>query len=540
MRKRSGKGFIKAIFFFIFACLIASAALLFFKTPDFDTKAVTGLELEQKGFNIRASWDDMGCDTYYVTVDGENYHFVIPVEKNRCTIRNVALGRTYSVTVNGEFEDAVSEGAQGTILIEKLPQEISVNPDEFNGFAEETMQLKVKAEGEVSFKSSDRKIVTVSKDGVLTGVSDGHTWVKVRADSTGVYKKASTLVAVNVYPAELDKPAVPIATYVSGTRASLSWKPVDFATYYQVLKRNAATGKYELVKEVEEGATSAEFTRNEGLYVVKPFCNFKDRLLTGSVSDPAQVVGTGGTAKTYSKEKIIRTLDHSKLKRIATVKGKDKVLVPQSLSMTKDSYVVSYINRKNTEGRLQSYSRKDGSFLGRAEADGIGHANGATCNPNTGNIYVTKTYVAMKTLEVAVFDADSKKSKGTIELPTLANGIAYDESNDKFYLSRLGKIHICDSSFNIEKTIKKSIRYIVSQDIAAYNGVVLVCTWIEKSESYIDLYRASDGAYLGSISVPIGEIESCVVDDGYLVILMNELHTYDDAIYKTKERIPLP
>ncbi len=540
MRKKSGKGSGKSLLVLLLLCLLAGVFLLFVKAPGFETKSVTGLNLEQEGFNIVATWDDMGCDRYYVTVDGEGYHYMIPVRKNKCTVRHVTLGKTYTVTVNGKFKDAYSKGTRAAILIEKLPQTIKMNTEVFNGFVEETMKLEVKARGDVSFRSGDKAIAKVDREGLITCVSDGHTWIRVRADSTGVYKNASTLVEVNVYPKELDKPAAPIATYVSGTKASISWRPVDFATYYQVFKRNAASGEYELIQELKEGVMTAEFLRGEGFYAVKPFCVFQEKQLTGPLSDPVEVVGTGRTAPSYTEEKIIRKLDKSSLKRIATIKGEKKAKVPQSMSMTEDSYVVTYINRKNTAGNLQSYSRKDGSFLGRSSADGIGHANGTTCDPNRGRIYVTKTYKAAKTKDCAVFDAATKKSQGTVALPTLANGIAYDVSNDKYYLSRLGNIYICDSDLKIEKTIKKIIRFRVAQDIAAYNGVVLVCTWIEESESYIDLYRASDGAYLGSISVPIGEIESCLVDDGHLVILMNELHTYDDAIYRTKDRMPLP
>ena len=514
--------------------------MLFGKLPDFETKSVTELQLEQEGFNIVATWDDMGCDRYYVTVDGENYHYMIPVKKNKCTVRHVALGKTYTVTVNGKFKDAYSKGTRAAIQIEKLPQTIKTNTDVFDGFVEETMKLEVKARGDISFRSGDKEIATVDRDGLITCVSDGHTWVRVRADSTGVYKNASTLIEINVYPKELDKPAVPIVSYISGTKASISWKPVDFATYYHVFKRNAATGKYELIQELEEGVMTAEFIRDEGLYAVKPFCVFEEKLLSGPLSDPVEIVGTGRDAPSYKKVKIIRKLNKSSLTRIATVRGEKKAIVPQSLSMTEDRYVVTYVNRENTVGNLQSYSKKDGSFLGRVTSKKIGHGNGATYDPNKGRIYVTKTYSAAKTKSCAIFDAANIKSLGSFDLPTLANGIAYDVSNDKYYLSRLEDIYICDSDFNIEKTIKKTVRFRFPQDIGAYNGVVLVGTWLGENDSYIDLYRVSDGAYLGSISVPIGEIESCLVDDGYLVILVNIRKTNDDAIFRTKERITIP
>ena len=68
---------------------------------------------------------------------------------------------------------------------------------------------------------------------------------------------------------------------------------------------------------------------------------------------------------------------------------------------------------------------------------------------------------------------------------------------------------------------------------------MFVCTWVSGNTSYIDMYRASDGAYLGGYDVSFGEVESCVVDDGYLVILMNNASGDGDAIYKTTERLPI-
>nr|MCR5035458.1 hypothetical protein [Clostridia bacterium] len=62
------------------------------------------------------------------------------------------------------------------------------------------------------------------------------------------------------------------------------------------------------------------------------------------------------------------------------------------------------------------------------------------------------------------------------------------------------------------------------------------CIWTGGKSSYIDMYRESDGAYIGSYSVPLGEIESCCMDDGHLVILINK---GTDVIYRTKDRIDL-
>ena len=150
---------------------------------------------------------------------------------------------------------------------------------------------------------------------------------------------------------------------------------------------------------------------------------------------------------------------------------------------------------------------------------------------------MVKTHKSYRTKSCSTYDGTTKESAGTFDLPKVTSGIAYDESNDRFYLSKGNEIYVCDSDFNVQKFIHKKARYDHAQDIGAYNGVVLVCTWVSGNTSYIDMSRASDGAYLGSYYDSIGEIESCIVDDGYLVILMNTRGNTKDRLYRTKERI---
>ena len=140
-----------------------------------------------------------------------------------------------------------------------------------------------------------------------------------------------------------------------------------------------------------------------------------------------------------------------------------------------------------------------------------------------------------------MFNAETRKLIDKIDMPVACISIAYDISNDKFYLADRTKLYVCDSSFKIEKTFAKTVRLRSTQDIGAYNGAILVCTWPGELKSYIDIYRISDGAYLGSYDVSLGEIESCDVDDGYLVILVNIIGGIDeDKIYRTKARIDIP
>ncbi|MCF0144840.1 MAG: hypothetical protein HUJ79_07105, partial [Firmicutes bacterium] len=340
------------------------------------------------------------------------------------------------------------------------------------------------------------------------------------------------------YPDELESAAKIKAENVSATRAKLSWSAVPLAQTYVVMKQNAATGKYQEVQTVEEGATETEITRDIGKYAVKAKAVVKGKEITGKRSEHVNVEGTFENAKAYRSSKIIMRLNSSTVDLVREIHGDGNARVPQSLSKKDDCYVVSYVSSGGSSGKFISY-RRDGELAAINNASGMGYANGTTYNPNTNKFYVVKTHKSIRTASCSTYNGDTKEFAGSFSLPKVTSGIAYDESNNKYYLSKGNELYVCDNQFKVEKFIHKFIRYNHAQDIGAYNGVIFVCTWVSGNTSYIDLYRISDGAYLGTIDACIGEVESVIVDDGYLVILMNRLGTSDDYIYKTKERFTL-
>jgi len=73
------------------------------------------------------------------------------------------------------------------------------------------------------------------------------------------------------------------------------------------------------------------------------------------------------------------------------------------------------------------------------------------------------------------------------------------------------------------------------QDCGAYNGFVFhgVTRGSNRFENYLDVYRARDGKYLGSIKVTMDEIESVVIgSDGYIQLLINTAQR-TDYVWKT-------
>lgn len=527
-----------AIIILAMACLAAMAVFVFSSGPDIITKEVKGLTLSQNRGELTVKWDEMDCDGYDLEFICEGKHTRVPqITENSYIITNISMGKTYKVKVSARLKSGKnSRKATAEITTKKLKQKLKVDINEFSGFEGDRFTITAKGKGTITFSSGRAQVVSVKDNGTVKLKEPGQAIITVSASGDGMHESASENIPVKVYPEEFDKVKDVKVENVSGSRAAIKWTPDKLAASYVIMKKNAATGKYEQICETGQGETSVELTRNNGQYAVAAKAVVQERTINGKISDPVKIRGTADGAKTYSSGHNIKALNSSNLKLIREIHGDGSTNIPQSLSLTKDCYVVSYVNRGGTEGKFISY-KKNGELSSICPAGSMGHANGSTYNPNTNKFYVVKTHQSIRTASCSTYDGTTKNSAGIFNLPRVTSGIAYDESNNKYYLSKGNEIYVCDSNFKVEKFIHKFVRYNHAQDIGAYNGVVFVCTWVSGSTSYIDMYRASDGAYLGSYDVSMGEIESCVIDDGYLVILMNTVGSSNDRLYITKERI---
>ena len=92
------------------------------------------------------------------------------------------------------------------------------------------------------------------------------------------------------------------------------------------------------------------------------------------------------------------------------------------------------------------------------------------------------------------------------------------------------------------RKIKKK-RHETAQDIGGHDGVILATVWEGKKNSHIDMYRASDSAYIGSYDVPIGEVESVAIVNKHLVVLMHNTEfagKKGEHILMSKKALALP
>lgn len=531
----------RSVLFLLIAVIGLAAFLLLVEGPEPITVQVKNLQVEQNGFDLNITWDEMDCDGYDLVITQDNQRTAVNTPDNSYTVKDIVLEKNYRIKVNARLKSGhKSRSAKAEILTRKLPQDLTVDIESYDGFKGDSFRVKAKGTGDITFSSGNSKTAKVNKKGLVKLKNTGKTEIRVSAAGDALYADGEVTIPVNVYPEELTRPVNLKAKNVSDTRCELTWDRVGFASHYKIYRQNVHTKKYEHYRDTDTEETSIEITRDAGTYSVVAFNEIQDKTIKSPHAKSVQVQGTTEIANVYSSARTIKKLNSSNLTLLREINGDGETRTPQSLSQKDDCYVISYVNMSGTAGKIVSYRKSDVECVEIVPAEGMGHANGTTYNPNTNKFYMAKTHKGYKTASCSTYDGTTKKSTGTITLPRKTSGIAYDESNDCFYLSKGNEIYVCDSDFTVQKFIHKKARYNHAQDIGAYNGVVLVCTWVNGNTSYIDLYRVSDKAYLGSYDVSIGEIESCVVDDGYLVILMNMRGTSTDRLYKTKERIAIP
>ena len=511
---------------------IAAAAALFIIVHTGAGERVTGLELVQTGTDVRATWDDMDSRHYEVTVrpeGGEKESFT--VDTNEFVIRNVTPKTTYKVWVEEGTRERDKSGEDAEEIFVKAPQEIETAVDECDGFTKERFSLEAKAKGELSYASGNEKVASVDATGEVYLHKTGTAVIEVTAQETEEYGGTVKYVKVTVNPRSL-KDVTPTMEYTSGHDVELSWNKVDFAKKYLIKKRNIATGKYETVATVKGSETHKEIRRIAGKYKVVPAADIHGTKIEGK-SESVKVKAWAEDAKTYSSATVIKAFNSGDMVSLASVHGNSSATSFQSLAYKGDTIVAAYVSKSNTVGLFKEYD-DDWNVLAAETVSDVTHANGITYNPNTNSIYVARNYSGRSIHDLAVFDADSFKRTGTITSPAPASGVAYDESNDCYYLSTSKYMRVTDSDFNSINFIYKA-RVGTPGDVGGYNGVIMACTWNGGSSSFIDLYRAKDGAYLGSYSMPFGEIESVIVDDGYLVVGFN----HPRVVYRTVERVDI-
>ncbi len=256
--------------------------------------------------------------------------------------------------------------------------------------------------------------------------------------------------------------------------------------------------------------------------VSAPFEVSNDRLVTGLLSNPTN----GGKAR------YVYTFDSGNCRKLFSITGFSNALVPQAMTFTGSQYYILY--GMNPMQGIVTYSANGKKLKTGGFAFNIGHPNGITWDPQTGLCYIFKGG------QTTIYTWNPKTNKyGRSKTPYSSSGLAYDKTTKVIYASSETGIRIysADGKF---KHLKKFNRCSHSgkthvQDCGAQDGFIFhgISGANKHKTNYLDIYRASDYKYLGSIRIALGEIESAVIgNDGYLQLLINTPQR-TDYVWKT-------
>ena len=274
-------------------------------------------------------------------------------------------------------------------------------------------------------------------------------------------------------------------------------------------------GKYTYRVDVTFGGQTAT-------KVSAPFEVSSDKLVAGLLSNPTN----GGSAR------YVYTFDSSNCRKLFEITGFSKALVPQAMTFTGSEYYILY--GMNPMQAIVTYSANGQKTKSGGFAFNIGHPNGITWDPQTGLCYIFKGG------QTTIYTWNPRTNKyGKSKTPYSSSGLAYDKTTNVIYASSETGIRIysADGRFKHQKLFsrcKHSGKTHV-QDCGAQDGFIFhgVSGANKHKTNYLDVYRASDCKYLGSIRIALGEIESAVVgNDGYLQLLVNTPQR-TDYIWKT-------
>ena len=253
-----------------------------------------------------------------------------------------------------------------------------------------------------------------------------------------------------------------------------------------------------------------------------------------------QLQGKSGLAKALltnptngGDARVVYTFSSSNCKKLFSIKGYKNAKVPQGLAYTGSEYHILY-GMAAGQG-IVTYSAGGKRLRASKFSFSIGHPNGITWDPETKLCYIFKGY----TKRIYTWNPKTKKF-GKAKTPYASSGVGYDNATgDIFASSRTGiRRYSSDGTFSHRKLFNRCSHGIFhyTQDCGAGEGFIFhgISGANKKKTNFIDIYRAADSAYLGSIKITLGEIESAVVgSDGYLRLLINTMGNDTDYIWKT-------
>lgn len=231
--------------------------------------------------------------------------------------------------------------------------------------------------------------------------------------------------------------------------------------------------------------------------------------------------------------RIVGTFGKNNCKKRFSVTGYKGNVVPQGMTFNGSEY---YIVFGMSDGQSMVTYSKDGRRLRASKFSfNMGHPNGITWDPVTRMCYIFRG----NTTRIYTWNPASNKF-GKSGTPYSSSGLSYDPSTGFIYAtSRTGiRVYSADGKFTHQRLFSRcshrGTHYI--QDCGARDGFIFhgVSGADKHSVNYLDVYRAADGKYLGSIQINLGETESVIVnDEGYVELLINHKGTHTEYVWQT-------
>lgn len=420
-----------------------------------------------------------------------------------------------------------------------------------------TIQPSNATDKSVTWSSNNTGVVSVDSNGKIYANAAGTA--KITATSNGISNSIDVTVK-----------EVVVKKNVTSIKSSVNSKTLKYKGTFQLqitINPSDATNKGLSYKSSD---TSIATVNASGLVTAKSKMGSTTITITSQENSNIKTTvkitvvpssgANGESAKTYTSLKKLGKLTIKK--SVDVVSKNNDYRWAQGFCVADNVYVTAHRNTDNTKAYVKIINKSNGK-AGKSYTKSFGHANGMTYNPDNKKIYVllngssdTKdadcgnkhnVFYSFDKSDVTTDKINAKKGcflnkKNNSYLPL--GGIAYDKETKLFYLASGMKVNVYNlDTKTVIRTVTK-VYNVTSQDIGAYNGMIFVIRYngdgqksgddVKKAKNAIDIYRASDGGYLGSYTVNSDmELESI---DYYgtgnkFSLYFNKTGTYTSYIY---------
>ncbi len=465
------------------------------------TKKIGVTVLPNNASNKSISWKS--SDSRIASVDSSGN--VLAISKGVATITatsndNSSIKASCVVTVNYNLEMSLS-------VTDKV---VNIG-DTYNIVANILPEGVNKA---VRYSVADSKIATVDSKGKVVAKAVGTTYITVTSVEDATKSLKSKI--------EVRKKAV------TSVKSSDSNKIVKYGSSYKmnvvVSPSNASNKQIVYSSNNKSIATvdnkgNVKTTSKMGTVTITAKSKDNPRAVSRVVIKNVPKTGMNGeSSKTYNQITKLGTLN---LKKSVKVVGTDDVKIAQGFCVYQNYYITALRDKDEKKVLLKYYNKKNGNQAKSFVKKGMGHVNGMTHSSYHGKVYVIRgngwnlptgkadrifySFIPNKIFGLADNTILSKKNIMAGELARGGDSIAYDSATQMFYIAHGSKIYLYSSKFKLLSGTINKLSTGTVQDIGAYNGMIFVIRYVRKNSSpnrnWIDIYRVSDGKYLGSYNM---------------------------------------